>query len=162
MFDYLPIEVENLTQIAAGISPCFEKFELEEGALPPREVASRVIAAMSEGTLPEWCLPYLVIDPTSRKIVGGCGFKGNPREGVVEIGYGIAPSHWRKGIGSSAVAFLVKIARLNPSVEEVTALISPANIASQKLVARLGFLAQGLLADSDGEVLVKWSLRIAI
>ena len=59
-----------------------------------------------------WWMHWIVLDlPASQsrpKLIGSCGFKGPPDErGVIEVGYGIVPSHHRRGYASEATHALV-------------------------------------------------------
>jgi RimJ/RimL family protein N-acetyltransferase len=51
---------------------------------------------------------WAVIDKESGKLVGWCGLSYLETTEDVEIGYGIAKSHWGKGIISDAAAAVIK------------------------------------------------------
>jgi ribosomal-protein-alanine N-acetyltransferase len=56
-----------------------------------------------------WWLHYIVVDGADRPtLVGTCGYKGPPRDGVVEIGYSVVPSWRRQGIATAAVRGLIQ------------------------------------------------------
>jgi RimJ/RimL family protein N-acetyltransferase len=79
--------------------------------------------------------------------VGGVGFKGQPNDGCVEIGYGLAPSARGHGYAAQAVAALLAIA-VNHGLSKVVADTALDNVASHRTLVRAGFL----LARSDGEL----------
>lgn len=162
MYEYQMMTRDSIGQIAEGKLPCMEGVTVEVGALPPRQVAQRIVAALEHGTLAEWCVSYLVIEKEARRVVACCNFKGSPKDGCVEIGYGVSPAHWGKGIGTHAALFLVGLAKKSLLVEVVVAYISPDNHASQRIASRLGFVNTGNVIDSGGEKLVEWALRTAI
>jgi len=82
------------------------------------------------------------------RAVGGIGFFGPPAEGVVEIGYGLAPSARGHGYaGEAVVALLAAAADLG--VTTVHARTDADNAASRQTLRRAGFVENG----RDGELL---------
>lgn len=80
----------------------------------------------------------------SGSVVGECGWYGPPdAEGVVEVGYGLAPSARGQGLGTELVAVLCAWVEQQPGVRLVTAEVLPGNEASLRLLARLGFVEHG-------------------
>ncbi|MGP6088389.1 GNAT family N-acetyltransferase [Antarctobacter jejuensis] len=60
-----------------------------------------------------------------------------------EIGYILHPDHWRQGLAYEALsAILPEIPRQRPDITELTAELDPRNIASARLLEKLGFLHQ--------------------
>lgn len=155
------LDRDSMAQIAAGQTPSLEGLMLELGALPPPPVAQRILAALENGTLPEWCMSYLVVEKATRRVVACCNFKGTPTNRSVEIGYGVAPSCWGKGIATAAASFLIEVAKKSALVDVLVANISPDNHASQKVVSKLGFVNSGRVFGSGREALGEWTLGIA-
>lgn len=60
---------------------------------------------------------------------------------IAEIGYAFRPDQWGQGIGREAVGAVVTagLARF-PELEAITAEIDPRNLASARLLTRLGFV----------------------
>jgi RimJ/RimL family protein N-acetyltransferase len=156
-----PITISALEAIRAGRPAKLEGLVAAEGALPPPHVAERTLRLLAEGCPPEWALPYNIIDAENERIVGGCGFKGAPIDGVVEIGYGVAAACQRQGYASHGVRSLVARAVESGAVSVVTACIAPGNLASETVAARAGFLPGTLIADESGEQVVRWELPIS-
>jgi len=74
-------------------------------------------------------------------VVGDCGWFGPPDEqGQVEIGYGLAASARRQGLGTAAVQQLLAWVGQQPAVRTVTAEVLVGNEPSLRLLARLGFV----------------------
>lgn len=155
-----PIGPEALRDLAESRLPAGFA-SVPDGALPPPHVALRALARLADGVPAAWSLPLLVIDSRDGSIVGGGAFKNRPEQGVVEIGYGIAACRRGEGIGTEAVALMLAWAETTGEVCEVVAMIVPGNRASERLVARLGFVAGATQADADGETVVRWAYRIA-
>ena len=97
----------------------------------------------------------------SGAILGGCGFKGFPINGDVEIGYGVAESARGRGVATLAVAQLLGLAAASGIVQQVVAHILPDNAASSKVVSRLGFSRGPTVVDPDGETVVRWTYPVA-
>lgn len=64
-----------------------------------------------------------------------------------EVGYGIAPAHWRHGYMSEAVGALLDFAFGELQLHRVEADIDPRNTASARSLERLGFTREGLLRE---------------
>lgn len=67
-------------------------------------------------------------------------FKGPPdATGIVAFGYGLAAPYRRQGYGTEAVGRIARWAFRHPSVRAITADVARSNVASQRLLGRLGF-----------------------
>ncbi len=79
-------------------------------------------------------------DGKSGAVIGDLGTKGwVDDDGTVEIGYGLAPTWWGQGFGTEAVGALVEWLQAQPDVRRITAEVEIGNIASRRLLERLGF-----------------------
>ena len=67
--------------------------------------------------------------------------------GSVEIGYGIFDEFRKKGFASEAVEGVVKWAMEQPEIKQIEAETDPNNIASQKVLAKCGFVATGVTGE---------------
>lgn len=93
-------------------------------------------------------VPYKIIVRTASQVIGGCGFMGPPDDtGLVEVGYGLAPSQQRMGLATEAVNGLVSQAWQDPLVRGVFALTDPDNLPSQNVLVRAGFRQVGSTGD---------------
>lgn len=141
--------------------------------LANRAVAKRVSRGRPEpGTDPPWadgypmegdrraCLAYLRQLPAfgggsrsnpfgyyqillSGEVVGGIGFHGPPRDGLVEVGYGVVESVRNRGVTTAAVRLMLELAAGYPQVRRVCGRTTPANVASQKVMLAAGFHPSG-------------------
>jgi RimJ/RimL family protein N-acetyltransferase len=89
---------------------------------------------------------YQIIPAADGLAVGGAGFKGLPRGGSAEVGYGLAPSARGHGYATEALTALLTLAA-NHGVATVLADTTDDNIASQRTLARAGFTCVGAEAD---------------
>lgn len=95
---------------------------------------------------------FLVVEEETARVVGDCGWFGPPREdGEAEIGYGLAAPSRGKGYGTAAVEALLRWVEAQPGVRLVTARVDVGNEPSHRLLARLGFVRDGLDGDQ-----VRW------
>ena len=87
------------------------------------------------------------------RVIGDCGTLGwTDQQGRVEIGYGLAAPYRGRGYGTEAVRVLADWVAAQPGVTAVTASVEVGNIASRRLLERLGFVprrgGRGSLAPS--------------
>lgn len=100
---------------------------------------------------------WLVVLPRAEdaaQVVGECGWRPGP-DGEVELGYGLAVSARRQGLGTEAVGLLAAWAERQPGVRLLSAEVRPGNQASQRLLARLAFVpdrSPGEAAPRDGHL----------
>jgi len=80
-----------------------------------------------------------VVERASGLVVGGIGFFGPPRDGEVEIGYGIVPSRQGRGYATEALRTMIAMAWADARVTAVVAETDPGNVASQRVLERAGF-----------------------
>jgi [ribosomal protein S5]-alanine N-acetyltransferase len=80
--------------------------------------------------------PRLVVERRTGEVIGTAGFFGAPREGVVEIGYGIVPSRRRRGFATEAAGALIELAQAQPGVSELIAHAESGNAASIRVLEK--------------------------
>ena len=80
-------------------------------------------------------------------VIGDGGFKGAPKNGEVELGYGIDAPFRGKGYAEEAARALVGWAFSQNGVDLVSAETAPDNAASQHILQKLGFLPAGSGAE---------------
>ncbi len=76
------------------------------------------------------------------------------RRRSANIGYGVAPAFWNRGIGSEAAALIVGFERL--AMPRIWATHHPENVASRRVLDRLGFREEGRRRD-DRMIGGRWS-----
>jgi len=97
---------------------------------------------------------YRITRLADERAIGGLGFKAQPDGGVVEIGYGLAPSTRGHGYAAEAVVALLIVA--DNGLSRVIADTTLDNIASQRTLVRAGFHLVGTDAEVHHyEVLLK-------
>jgi RimJ/RimL family protein N-acetyltransferase len=151
----LQLSREQLLECADSCVPAALASRVEEGALPPSFVAVRALKLIAEGKAEFWCSTFLIVRNRDRRIIGGCGFKDAPKDGRVEIGYGVSPDSRGQGAATAAVGLLLRRA-FDSGVREVLAEVTPDNLASAQVVRKLGFVSTGTRVDKEDGIVVRW------
>jgi RimJ/RimL family protein N-acetyltransferase len=94
----------------------------------------------------------------ARTLVGWGGFKGSPHDGVIELGYAIAPSWEGRGLATAAVRELLREAFAAPEVQTVLAHTLAQPGPSVRVLQKAGFTHDGEVADD--EVGMTWRFRL--
>jgi [ribosomal protein S5]-alanine N-acetyltransferase len=106
-----------------------------------------------------WNRSFGAVHRESGAVVGSCGFKGPPADGVVEIAYAIEPEMQGKGLATEAARALVEFAFSTGDVRVVRAHTLPQANASTRVLAKCGFTHVGQVIDpEDGPV---WRFELA-
>ena len=90
-----------------------------------------------------WYAPWKMILKKEGTYVGDIGFKGPQRNNAVEIGYGVLKEYEGQGFATEAVKALTEWTFLNNEIYFVEAETAPDNIASQRVLQKNGFTADG-------------------
>ena len=86
------------------------------------------------------------------ELVGWGGFKGAPRDGVVELGYEIAESRRERGLATAATRAMVAEAFADDRVEQVIAHTLAERNASNRVLEKVGFRFDGEAREGDTAV----------
>jgi len=157
-FSLLQLSRTAIEALAASRVPEGLEDRVEDEAMPPAFVAARAIDLAAAGHPAPWSTTFLIVDDEDSRIVGGCGFKTVPRNGRVEVGYGVAPTARGRGAATEALRLLVYKA-FEAGAIEVLAEVAPTNLASTRVVRKAGFEKVGTRVDDDNEFVVQWSKR---
>ncbi|NLE56743.1 MAG: GNAT family N-acetyltransferase [Planctomycetes bacterium] len=89
-----------------------------------------------------WFVWYAIVrgpGETSGILAASGGFKGPPCDGTVEIGYSVLPRFQGQGFATETVRALVDWAFAQPGVSRIIAETTEGNVASMRLLHKLGF-----------------------
>jgi RimJ/RimL family protein N-acetyltransferase len=104
-----------------------------------------------------WTLGFDIVDERTGVRVGECGFKGRPdADGMVELAYGVSPSHQGKGFATAAARALVTYALRDTRVRVVRAQTLPAANASTRVLTKCGFRHVGDVIDLEDGLVWRW------
>ena len=96
---------------------------------------------------------WAVIDNDSGVLIGDAGL-ARTVDGEVEMGYTLAKAWWGKGIASEAAGICVETARGPLEVPRLRSLVEAPNLASRRVLEKLGFERDGVTMAFDREHLV--------
>ncbi len=127
--------------------------EFEEG--PFRFVLEKLESNPNEAPWWNW-LAILAQDNT---LIGTCGYKGPPKDGTIEIGYGVIASYRGIGLATEIAAVLVDHAFSFPEITHVIAHTLPEENASVKILRKCGFQFVSDIIDPEDGLIWRWRLE---
>jgi len=131
---------------------------IEEGAPPPSFIIDSALSDLEAGRHLLWSSFFFFVEEPGRAIGAG-GFRGAPHRGRVEIGYHVAPAYQGQGVATAAAALLVRTAFSQPGVTEVFAESAVDNVASRRVLEKVGFIHIGQRMSADDGLLDQWLMR---
>jgi RimJ/RimL family protein N-acetyltransferase len=117
-------------------------------------IAARYFRSLATAAEP-WRASWLIL--VGGAASGTVGFKGEPLNNQLEIGYGVVPSQRRRGVATAAVATL--LAMLDGRGLSVRAETVAANAASQSVLRHLSFEEVSRRVDPGEGALIVWEWR---
>jgi RimJ/RimL family protein N-acetyltransferase len=124
------------------------------------EHSQRAFLAWLEQARPDdagWSL-WFCIAREPRALVGCVGFKGSPRDTLVEIGYSMLEAHQRNGYCTEAVRALLGWAFGHPEVKTVVAHTLTGLTPSIRVMEKCGFVFAGDGPIEDGMQTIRYEL----
>jgi len=101
-----------------------------------RERLKKEIASMQQHGLQYWPL-FLLADGD---FVGCCGLRSfRSEEKIYELGFHFRPAYWGKGLAVESARAVIKFARESLGADGLFAGHHPENVASRKVLSKLGF-----------------------
>ena len=143
---------EDHSALADGRAP--RRFRLPDTPIAPPAVLAMLadVAANVRATFAP--ASWLIVHDD--EVVGLCSITRPPQGGVIEIGYGVAPSRQGRGYAGGAVMALVRWARRDPRVTALVAETSVLNPASQRVLLHAGFDRVAERVDDEDGPLIVW------
>lgn len=148
---------EDYDALIAGRGP--RNFTLAETPIGPPgvlQMLAEVAAQVRQSFTPT---SWLIVE--DGEAVGLCSITRPPRNGVIDIGYGITPSHQARGIAGRAIGEIVAWAAGEPKVDAITAETSVTNLPSERVLLRNGFTKVGERLDDEDGPLNCWRREVA-
>lgn len=103
-----------------------------------------------------WYTAWGLFSKDGNDLIGDACFKGPPqKDKAPEIGYGITPRLWGKGLAFEGVFALCDWAFKESGVNEIEAETAPDNIASKRVLLKLGFALNGKIGEEGPRYLLK-------
>jgi len=101
---------------------------------------------------------WFCIKRQPRELIGNAGYKGLPKDGLVEIGYSMLEMHQRHGYATEAVRALLSWAFQSPVVQRVVADTLPELTPSIRVMEKSGFAFVGDGPVEDGMRTIRYEL----
>jgi len=94
---------------------------------------------------------WAVVEKESSQLIGSCGM-GYQRDGglPIEFGYTLARSHWGRGYATEAGRACLRYAFENLRLTKLSASVDSRNVASQRVLEKIGFIYQREEQLADG------------
>lgn len=97
---------------------------------------------------------WKVIEKSSGEIIGSCGF-ARPHETVeIELGYLFAQKYWGRGFATEASRAALRFGFEKFGFAEIIAMTDLENVASQRVLEKIGFARRGIEIYQGEESLV--------
>lgn len=93
------------------------------------------------------------------EIIGAAGYKGQPKNGKVEIAYGTFKKYEGQGIGTEICRQLVLLSLETDPVTRVTARTLQDGLASIRILKKNGFDCLGIVCDEDDGEVFEWEFQ---
>ncbi len=129
--------------------PEVTKYICASGIFSPEDIETRLALEISNGE--KYGVQYWpIFKLETGELIGCCGFRPHGETGdekgpveetgrVYEIGFHLRPQFWRKGFAKEAAKAVMDYAFRNLKAQKLFAGHNPKNIASKKLLGKLGF-----------------------
>jgi len=102
---------------------------------------------------------WLTILIDENTLIGNCGYKGPPKEALVEIGYEVIPAFRGIGLATEIAAVLLDNAFNHPEVNRVIAHTLPEENASCKVLRKCGFHFVSEVEDPVDGLIGRWEVN---
>lgn len=112
---------------------------------------------MDPENAPWWS--WLPVLKDENLLIGNCGYKGVPKDGMVEIGYEVIPEFRGIGLATEIAAVLADNAFKFTKVTHIIAHTLPEENASCKVLSKCGFKFVEEVNDPEDGMIWKWMLE---
>jgi RimJ/RimL family protein N-acetyltransferase len=161
MLELVPATCAHIDQALLGDSALAAAlgFAVAEGwSVWPEQLPQTRTWLAEHPDLGEWGTKLIVLTQP-RTLIGMGGYRGPPEDGVVEIGYALAPAYRGRGLATAFARTLIEHAFADPRVTAVVAHTLAESNPSNRLLSRLGFKNIRELVDpAEGPVWL-WRLQ---
>ncbi len=108
--------------------------------------ANEQIAAWENGFRNRRCIRWGITRKDDGTLIGTCGYYGiHPWHMRGSIGYELGRPFWRQGLMTEALNAIIDLGFKDMNLNRIDALVMPENIASIRLLEKIGFINEGLL-----------------
>ena len=107
--------------------------------------ASKIIERRAKGFESGRGIRWAIVAEQNNRLIGSCGFTWHREANAAEIGYELKSQFWRQGIMSEALSAILQYGFSSRELQFVVAEVMLENVASKRLLEKLGFQSQGIL-----------------
>ena len=108
------------------------------------------IEAWENGYQNRRCIRWAITRRGVGELIGTCGYYGFHRwYQRAGLGYELARSCWRQGIMTEALRGMISFGFVELELNRIEAMVMPGNMASVKMLEKLGFRREGLLEEYE-------------
>jgi RimJ/RimL family protein N-acetyltransferase len=104
-----------------------------------------------------WIGYFVTVD--GHEIIGSGGYKGQPKEGKVEIAYGTFKKYEGRGIGTEICRQLVLLSLQTDPDIRITARTLQDGYASMGILKKNGFECLGIVYDDEDGNVLEWEFK---
>lgn len=110
--------------------------------------AKNVISYFKEQFAQGKAIRWAIADRQTNRLIGTIGYHNwLAQYHRAEIGFEVSQEWWQKGVAYEAAGAVLSHGFDHFGLHRISALVAPENVASNALVQKLGFQAEGLLED---------------
>jgi RimJ/RimL family protein N-acetyltransferase len=158
-----PCDAETLRAVVAGREALAAHLSVsvpEGWPVFPEAYAHALDVVLADPGIARWWT-HLFIEREARSLVGAGGYTGHPKDGVVEIGYEIAPAFQGRGLAVEVARGLVDHALADAEVSAVIGHTRPESNASTRVLEKVGFVRVEDVEDKEEGTLWRWRITRA-
>jgi [ribosomal protein S5]-alanine N-acetyltransferase len=151
------LETRNLTLREMGPADAEAVFQIfaddevtqfyDLAALTDIEQASQLIIRQADRFAQQTGLRWGITQKDHDTVIGTCGYMFHKPSFRAELGYDLARPYWGRGIMTEALQAIIRFGFEELGVNRFQALVMPGNVASIKLLLKLGFQEEGVLRE---------------
>jgi RimJ/RimL family protein N-acetyltransferase/predicted metal-dependent hydrolase len=86
---------------------------------------------------------WIILDRSMGRAIGDSGLLMLQDYGWIDLGFRLAQPYWGKGLGTEVASVWVRAAFDDFHIDRLTAIVHPENLASIRVLEKLGFLTEG-------------------
>ena len=91
---------------------------------------------------------WALTEPDSGKMIGDLGFNAFwTRDSRADMGYGLAPEYWRRGLMTEALSTIIDYGFSHLGLNKIEATVNVNNSRSSGLLRKIGFQLEGTLRE---------------
>lgn len=110
--------------------------------------AEQLISRMRQRFATQRAIRWAIARKADGRVLGTCGYtEWWPYFYKASVGYELGRPYWRQGVMSEVLSEILAFGFKKMDLNRVEALIMPGNVASERLVEKLGFVREGLLRE---------------